>query len=83
MEEQAKTTDSFKFNSFIERIERLEQEKSETLADIREVYAEAKGQGFDTKVMRQIIKLRKMTPSDQAETEFLRDQYKRLAGIAE
>lgn len=83
MEEQAKTTDSFKFNSFIERIERLEQEKSETLADIREVYKEAKGQGFDTKVMRQIIKLRKMTPSDQAETEFLRDQYKRLAGIAE
>lgn len=70
-------------NKFIDRIERLEEEKKELLADIREVYAEAKGQGFETKVMRQIIKLRKMDPADRAENEFLRDEYKKLVGIEE
>ena len=70
-------------NKFIDRIERLEKEKKELLADIREIYAEAKGQGFDTKVMRQIIKLRKMDPADRAENEFLRDEYKKLVGIKE
>lgn len=69
--------------TFIERIERLEEEKSNLLADIRQVYAEAKGQGFDPKVMRQVIRLRKMDPADRAETEFLRDEYKKLIGIAE
>lgn len=69
--------------TFIERIERLEEEKSNLLADIREVYAEAKGQGFDPKVMRQVIRLRKMDPADRAETEFLRDEYKKLIGISE
>lgn len=71
------------FGTFIDRIERLEEEKNNLLADIREVYAEAKGQGFDTKVMRQIIQLRKMDPADRAENEFLRDEYKKLIGIAE
>ena len=70
-------------NKFIDRIERLEEEKAGLLDDIREVYAEAKGQGFDTKVMRQIIKLRKMDPADRAENEFLRDEYKKLVGISE
>lgn len=76
-------SDSGRFTSFIDRIERLEEEKKELLADIREIYAEAKGQGFDTKVMRQIIKLRKMDPADRAENEFLRDEYKKLVGISE
>lgn len=70
-------------NKFIDRIERLEEEKKGLLDDIREVYSEAKGQGFDTKVMRQIIKLRKMDPADRAENEFLRDEYKKLVGITE
>lgn len=70
-------------NKFIDRIERLEEEKKELLADIREVYAEAKGQGFDTKVMRQIIKLRKMDPADRQEQTFLLDEYKKLVGISE
>lgn len=69
--------------TYIDRIERLEEEKKELLADIREIYAEAKGAGFDTKVMRQVIKLRKMDPADRAETEFLRDEYKKLLGINE
>ena len=59
----------------------MEEERKELGADIREVFAEAKSAGFDTKVMRQILKLRKMTPSDRAETEFLRDSYKKLLGI--
>ena len=73
--------DSGKFTSFIERIERLEQEKSDLQADIREIFSEAKGSGYDTKVMRQILKLRKMQPADRAESEYLRDEYKKLIGI--
>ena len=83
MTEIVKNADQGKFVSYIERIERLEEEKSNILADIREVYSEAKGQGFDTKVMRQIIRLRKMDPADRSENEFLRDEYKRLVGIEE
>ena len=70
-------------NSFIDRIERLEEEKKGLLDDIREVYAEAKDQGFETKVMRQIIKLRKMDPADRQEQSFLLDEYKKLVGISE
>ena len=70
-------------NNFIDRIERLEEEKKGLMADIREIYAEAKGQGFDTKVMRQIIKLRKMDPADRQEQTFLLDEYKKLVGISE
>lgn len=69
--------------NFLCRIERLEEEKRELTADIREVYSEANLQGFDTKVMRQIIKLRKMDPADRAENEFLRDEYKKLVGMTE
>lgn len=83
MTEILKNADQDKFVSFIERIERLEEEKSNILADIREVFSEAKGQGFDTKVMRQIIRLRKMNPADRSENEFLREEYKRLVGIEE
>ncbi|MBQ3695951.1 MAG: DUF2312 domain-containing protein [Alphaproteobacteria bacterium] len=82
-EEQNVTNDAGKLNTFIDRIERLEQEKSELAADIREVFAEAKGAGFDVKVMRQVLRLRKMDPADRAETEFLRDEYKKLLGMAE
>jgi len=82
-EETNVTGDAGKLNTFIDRIERLEQEKSELSADIREVYAEAKGAGFDVKVMRQVLRLRKMDPADRAETEFLRDEYKKLLGMAE
>jgi uncharacterized protein (UPF0335 family) len=76
-------SDSGQLNKFIDRIERLEEEKSELVKDIREIYAEAKGAGFDVKVMRQVIRLRKMDPADRAETEFLRDEYKKLVGISE
>jgi len=68
---------SDRLKSFIERIERLEEEKEALTGDLREVYSEAKGTGFDVKVMRQIIRLRKMDSSDRSEMEELIDVYKR------
>ncbi|MBI2254803.1 MAG: DUF2312 domain-containing protein [Proteobacteria bacterium] len=67
--------------SFIERIERLEEEKAAIAGDIKEVYAEAKGNGFDTKIMRQIVRLRKMEPNDRQEQEELLDIYMRAVGM--
>ncbi len=71
-----------RLRSFIERVERLEEEKAALAADIREVYAEAKGDGFDVKTMRQIVRLRKMESSDRAEQEALLDLYKTALGLA-
>jgi uncharacterized protein (UPF0335 family) len=65
-----------RLRSFIERIERLEEEKAALSADIREVYSECKGVGFDNKVLRQIIKLRKLDGADRREQEELLDLYK-------
>jgi uncharacterized protein (UPF0335 family) len=70
-----------RLKSFIERIERLEEEKAALTADLREVYAEAKGSGFDTKIMRQIIKLRKMDQAARAEQDALLELYKRAVGL--
>ena len=55
--------------SFIERVERLEEEKAALTADIREVYAESKSSGFDTKIMRQVVRLRKLENADRLEQE--------------
>ena len=55
--------------SLVERVERLEEEKAALTADIREVYSEAKGQGFDTKIMRQVVRLRKLDRADRQEQE--------------
>ncbi len=67
--------------SFIERIERLEEEKAALAADIKDVYAEAKGTGFDVKIMRQLIRLRKMEDHDRTEQEEILDLYKRALGM--
>ncbi|TDI58513.1 MAG: DUF2312 domain-containing protein [Alphaproteobacteria bacterium] len=61
--------------SLIERIERLEEEKAVLATDIREVYAEAKGTGFDPKIMRQVVRLRKMESADRQEQEALLELY--------
>lgn len=66
----------------IERIERLEEEKKGIADDIRDVYAEGKAVGYDTKIMRQIIRLRKMQPHDRQEMELLLETYKAALGIA-
>ena len=65
----------------IERIERLEEEKKGIADDIKDVYAEYKSRGFDTKTMREIIKLRKMTPEDRREREAMLDTYKAALGM--
>lgn len=67
--------------SYIERIERLEEEKAALAVDVREVFAEAKGNGFDTKTMRQIIKIRKLDASERDEQEHMLDLYKRVLGM--
>jgi uncharacterized protein (UPF0335 family) len=67
--------------SFIERIERLEDEKRALGEDIKEVYAEAKGTGFEPKIMRQLIRIRKMDKDEHDEQESLLDLYKRALGM--
>ncbi len=64
-----------KLKSLIERIERLEEDRKAVTADLREVYAEAKGEGFDAKIMRKVIKLRGLDSAKRAEEEALIDLY--------
>lgn len=70
-----------RLTSFIERIEVLETEKSDILEDIKEVYSEAKGVGFDVKIIRKIVKLRKMDTEKRREEEELTELYKAACGI--
>jgi uncharacterized protein (UPF0335 family) len=67
--------------SFVERIERLEEEKKALGEDIKEVYDEAKGTGFDTKILKKIVALRKKDPDEIDEEEALLDVYKRALGM--
>ena len=71
-----------RLKSFIERVERLEADKTEVMADIKDVYAEAKAMGFDTKIMRQVVRLRKMDSHDRSEQEALLDLYLHATGDA-
>ena len=70
-----------RLKSLIERIERLEEEKSALAEDIREVYSEAKGSGFDIKIMRQLVRLRKLDSSDRQEQEAILDTYMAALGM--
>ena len=67
--------------SLIERIERLEEERTALSGDIREVYSEAKGFGFDTKVIRQVVRLRKLDRADRQEQEAILDLYLSALGM--
>jgi len=69
------TLDGGHLKSFIERIERLEEEKKAISDDIKDVYAEAKGNGYDVKVMRKIVSLRKQDTNTRAEEEEILDLY--------
>lgn len=73
---------SAQLRSFIERIERLEEEKAEVAEQIREVFGEAKGTGFDIKVIRQVLKIRKMETQERQEQEELLDLYLSALGMA-
>ena len=66
---------------FIERVERLEEQKKAIADDIRDVYAEAKAQGYDPKIMRQIVRLRKIQPHDRQEMEAVLETYKAALGL--
>ena len=70
-----------RLQSFVERIEHLEEEKVALTTDIREVYLEAKSIGFDIKIMRQIVRLRKLDRADRQEQEKLLDLYKNALGM--
>lgn len=70
-----------RLRSLIERVERLEEEKAGIASDIRDIFAEAKGAGFDTKAMRACIKLRKMNAADRDEQEILLDTYRKALNI--
>lgn len=75
--------ESLKLKKFIENIERLEEDKKEISREISDVYKEAKATGFDIKVIRRIISLRKMDPDKRAELEILTESYKEALGMLE
>ena len=76
----AEATDD-RLRLLIERVERLEEEKKGIGDDIPDVYAEAKAVGYDPKMMREIIRLRKMKPDDRAQMEMILDTYKAALGL--
>ena len=77
---ETKTQDT-RLKSFIERIERLEEEKNNILSDIKEVYTEAKSSGYEPKIMRKILIIRKMDVDERLEQEALLDTYRNVLGI--
>ena len=84
MDDAAFNTESVaadQLKAFIERIERLEEEKAGIAGDIKDVYAEAKGNGFDTKAMRKIISLRKQDFSERQEQEAILELYMQALGM--
>ncbi|MBD0426959.1 DUF2312 domain-containing protein [Aquisalinus flavus] len=64
-----------RLRSFIERVERLEEDKAAIMEDIKEVFAEAKGEGYDVKILRQVIRIRKMDRAERQEQEAILDLY--------
>lgn len=70
-----------RLRSLVDRIERLEEERKALGADIKDIYAEAKSAGFDVKVLRQVIRLRKQEPAEVEEQETLLDVYRRALGM--
>lgn len=68
--------------AFIERIERMEEEKKAIGSDIKEIYAEAKGNGFDTKVLRRLVNIRKQDHSERMEQEAILELYMQALGMA-
>jgi uncharacterized protein (UPF0335 family) len=70
-----------RLRSLVDRIERLEEERKALGSDIRDIFAEAKSAGFEVKVLRQLIRLRKQEPADVEEQETLLDVYRRALGM--
>ncbi|MBL1421037.1 MAG: DUF2312 domain-containing protein [Alphaproteobacteria bacterium] len=72
-----------RLKTFIERVERLEEEKKAITDDMKEIFAEAKGEGFDVKVIRMIIRIRKQDSNERAEQEAILDLYLHALGMAD
>jgi uncharacterized protein (UPF0335 family) len=68
--------------SIVERIEKLTEEKAEIASFIKDVFAEAKGNGYDVKAIKEILKLRKLEPQEREEQEYMVDVYKKVLGLA-
>ena len=79
--EQLEKANDDRLRLLIERIERLEEEKKGISDDIKDVYLEGKAVGYDVKIMRQIVRLRRMSPDDRKEMEALLDLYKSALGL--
>lgn len=79
--DKAQSVAADQLKSFVERIERLEYEKQTISDDIKDVYAEAKGNGFDVKVLRQVIRLRKQDKTEREEMEAILDLYLQALGM--
>lgn len=80
--ETAQTVAAGQLRAFIERIERLEEDKKTVSDDIKEVYAELKGNGYDTKAVRTLVRLRKKDQAERQEEEAMLDLYKAALGMA-
>ena len=80
--DSSQTVAASQLRAFIERIERLEEEKQSLADDIKDVYAEMKGTGFDTKAVRTIVRLRKKDQAERQEEEAMLDLYKAALGMA-
>jgi uncharacterized protein (UPF0335 family) len=80
-EDQATRFAKDQLKSIIERIERLEEEKKTISDDIRDVYAESKGNGFDVKALRTIVRLRKQDPNERQEQETILETYMQALGM--
>lgn len=78
----AQTVAANQLRAFIERIENMEEEKQTAMDDIKEIYAEAKGTGFDTKAMKQIVRLRKKDKAEREEEEAILNLYLNSLGMA-
>ena len=79
---QTDSVSADQLKAFIERIERLEEEKAGIAGDIREIFSEAKGNGFDTKVMRRVISLRKKDRAERQEEEAILELYMQALGMS-
>ena len=80
-EEKPSNVAGERLRSIIERIERLEEERKALANDIKDIYSEAKSAGFDVKVIRQLIRIRKQEPAEVEEQETLLDIYRRAIGM--
>ncbi len=81
VEDSAASLSAGQLKAFIQRIEKMEEDKVALMADIREIYSEAKGSGFDPKIMRQVIRLRKMEDQERVEQRELLELYQSVLGM--